>query len=521
MTKNANRQYNSGFRYKTLSTHSKNLTTFADSILQILRTMYQQLFKKKDITAILKESESGNGGLRRNLSATNLVTLGIGAIVGTGIFVITGTAAAAYAGPALTISFVISAISCVMAGLCYAEFASMIPVAGSVYSYSYTTMGEFIAWFIGWVLILEYLFACSSVAVGWSGYMTSLLIGWGITLPAQISHATFDHTADGWFMTGSIINFPAVFIVGIVSALLIGGIKQSAIINNVIVVIKVGVILLFIGFGLSYINLDNWTPYIPENTGNFGDFGWSGILRGAGVVFYAYLGFDALSTTAQEAKNPQRDMPKGILISLMICALLYIAVTAVLTGIVNYKELNVSAPIALAIDSTGKGLAWLSPFIKLGAIAGLSSVILVMMLGQSRIYYAISKDGLLPKFFSKIHSKHGIPHNATIFASVITTLFAGLFPLHVLSELVSIGTLLAFTVVCLSILVLRKTQPDLKRPFKTPFVPFVPLLGAGICIMQMLSLPMSTWLRLIGWSAIGIVIYFCYGIKHSKLNNPK
>ncbi|MDU1889427.1 MAG: amino acid permease [Dysgonomonas sp.] len=480
--------------------------------------MFDRLFKKKDITTVLSESSHSNG-LRRSLTATNLVTLGIGAIVGTGIFVITGQAAASYAGPALTISFLISALGCVMAGLCYAEFAAMIPVAGSVYSYSYTTMGEVLAWFIGWVLILEYLFACSSVAVGWSGYMISLLNDWGIHLPPQLAFATFDHVAEGWIWTGSIINFPAVFIVAVVSAFLIGGIKQSALINNLIVVIKVGVILLFIAFGISYIDTGNWHPYIPENTGHFGEYGWSGILRGAGVVFYAYLGFDALSTAAQEARNPQKDMPKGILISLLICALLYVAVTAVLTGIVNYKELNVAAPIALAIDSTGSDLAWLSPFIKLGAIAGLSSVILVMMLGQSRIYYAISKDGLLPKVFSKVHDKHGVPHNATIFASIITGLIAGLFPLHVLSELVSIGTLMAFTIVCISILILRKTQPNLKRPFRTPLVPFVPLLGAAICIAQMVALPWSTWIRLIGWTVIGFIIYFAYGIRHSNLNN--
>lgn len=481
--------------------------------------MDQRIFRKKNITTILEESEKTNG-LKRNLSATNLVALGIGAIVGTGIFVITGTAAATYAGPALTLSFVISAIGCVMAGLCYAEFAAMIPVAGSVYSYSYTTMGEILAWFIGWTLILEYLFACSSVSVGWSGYMISLLHDWGITLPHQLAGSTFDYTAQGgWVWTGSFFNFPAVFIVCMVTALLLGGIKQSALINNIIVVIKVGVILLFIGFGLSYINVDNWTPYIPENTGEFGHFGWSGILRGAGVVFYAYLGFDALSTAAQEAKNPQRDMPKGILISLLVCAILYILVTAVLTGIVNYKELDVPAPIALAIDRVGDSLMWLRPFIKLGAIAGLSSVILVMMLGQSRIYYAISKDGLLPGFFARIHPKHGVPHTATLFSCVVTCIFAGLFPLHILAELVSIGTLVAFTVVCLSIIILRKTQPNIKRPFKTPMVPFIPLLGAAICILQMVSLPFSTWARLIGWTVIGAFIYFLYGIKHSKLKD--
>lgn len=482
--------------------------------------MIDRLFKKKDISVILSEPTQGAGGLKRSLSATNLITLGIGAIVGTGIFVITGQAAAMYAGPALTISFIISALSCVMAGLCYAEFAAMIPVSGGVYSYSYTTMGEILAWFVGWILILEYLFACSSVAVGWSGYMLSLLREWGVHFPEQIAGATFDHLKDGsWIWTGKIVNFPAVFIVAIVSAFLIGGIKQSAFVNNIIVVIKVGVILLFIGFGLSYIDTSNWVPYIPENTGEYGNYGWTGILRGAAVVFYAYLGFDALSTAAGEARNPQKDMPKGILISLLICALLYIAVTTVLTGIVNYKELNVDAPIALAIDRAGTGLSWLSPFIKLGAIAGLSSVILVMMLGQSRIYYAISKDGLLPETFSRVSPKHGVPHNATIFASIVTGLIAGLFPLHVLSELVSIGTLMAFTIVCLSIVILRKTQPNLKRPFKTPLVPFLPLLGAAICIIQMLSLPWNTWVRMIGWTVLGFIIYFTYGIKHSKLNN--
>ena len=481
--------------------------------------MLDKLLKTKSIESIISESAKAENQLKRSLSAPNLVALGIGAIVGTGIFVITGQAAANYAGPALTISFIISAIGCVMAGLCYAEFAAMIPVSGSVYAYSYTTMGEGLAWFIGWTLILEYLFACSSVSVGWSGYMLSLLDGWGMHLPMQIAQPAFDHTAAGWVWTGSFLNFPAVFIVVIISVFLIGGIKESAFVNNIIVIIKVGVILLFIGFGISYINLDNWTPYIPENTGDFGSFGWSGILRGAGVVFYAYLGFDALSTAAGEAKNPQKDMPKGILISLFICAFLYIAVTAVLTGIVHYKSLNVDAPIAFAIDSTGEGLAWLGPFIKLGAIAGLSSVILVMLMGQSRIYYSISKDGLLPKVFSKVHPKHRTPRNATLFACVLTAIFAGLFPLHVLSELVSIGTLMAFSIVCLSIIVLRKTQPDIKRPFRTPWVPFVPLLGAAICILQMVSLPWTTWSRLIAWTAIGFIIYFAYGIKHSKLNN--
>lgn len=480
-------------------------------------SMLDKLFKKKDVANLLKEASQSNGGLKRNLTAGHLVALGIGAIVGAGIFVITGQAAAEYAGPALAISFLISATGCILAGLCYSEFAAMIPVSGSVYSYSYATMGELLAWFIGWTLILEYLFACSSVAVGWSGYMMSLFEGWGITLSPRISQSTFYYADGNWGLTGSFFNFPAVFIVAVVGAFLMGGIKQSALINNVIVVVKVCVILLFIGFGFSYIDTANWVPYIPENTGEFGHYGWSGILRGAGIVFFAFLGFDALSTAAQETRNPQKDMPKGILISLLVCALLYMAVTATLTGIVNYKELSVPAPIALAIDRAGVGLAWLSPFIKLGAIAGLSSVILVMTLGQSRIYFAISKDGLLPQILSKVNKKHGVPQNATILASLLTAIIAGLFPLQVLNELVSIGTLLAFTIVCISVVILRKTQPGLHRPFKTPFSPYLPLLGALICIVQMVFLPSAAWIRLLGWTSFGLVVYFLYGIRHSRL----
>jgi APA family basic amino acid/polyamine antiporter len=477
--------------------------------------MLDKLFKKKDITAILNEASRTDGGLKRNLSATNLVTLGIGAIVGAGIFVITGQAAAEYAGPALTISFTISAIGCILAGLCYSEFAAMIPVSGSVYSYSYATMGELLAWFIGWTLILEYLFACSSVSVGWSGYMLNLLESYGITLPPQISQSTFYYENGEWGMTGSILNLPAVFIVALVWALLMGGLRQSARINNIIVIIKVCVILLFIGFGLSYVDTSNWTPYIPENTGQYGHYGWSGILRGAGIVFFAFLGFDALSTAAQETRNPQKDMPKGILVSLLVCALLYVGVTAVLTGIVKYDELSVPAPIALAIDRTGEGLSWLSPLIKLGAIAGLSSVILVMTLGQSRIYYAISKDGLLPPVLCKVNRKTGVPQNATILSSVLTGAIAGLFPLQVLNELVSIGTLLAFSIVCISVVILRKTRPDLNRPFKTPLSPILPLLGAAICMTQMIFLPEAAWVRLAGWTFAGLVIYTLYGYKHS------
>lgn len=487
--------------------------------VKIKHNMLEQLFRKKSIDRYISESDRNNG-LKRNLTASNLVALGVGAIVGVGIFVVTGKAAANFAGPALTISFIISALACVMAGLCYAEFASMIPVAGSVYAYSYTTIGEFPAWFVGWILILEYLLACASVAVGWSEYVINFMTDIGIHLPPHLLKAPFEYSAtNGWHLTGALFNFPAVMIIVLLTSLLLGGIKQSAWINNIIVVIKVTVILLFVGFGLSYIDFSNWSPYIPEaDPIEFGKYGWGGILRGAAVVFYAYLGFDALSTAAQEAKDPQKDMPRGILYSLAICTILYISVTAVLTGIVHYSELNASAPIAEAIDRAGSGLAWLSPFIKLGAIAGLSSVILVMMLGQSRIYYAIAKDGLLPSFFAKINTKTGTPQRSVLIAGIITSLVAAVVPMEVMTDLVSIGTLLAFAIVCITIVILRKTRPDLKRPFKVPFSPIIPLLGAGICILQMIALPMVAWIRLLVWSLLGICIYFAYSRRNSTLN---
>lgn len=476
------------------------------------------LFRKKPIEDTLGKEDSDKSGLKRTLGPANLIALGIGAIIGTGIFVLTGTAAANYAGPALTISFIISALGCLFAGLCYAEFASMLPVAGSAYAYSYSTLGEFVAWFIGWDLILEYLFAAGTVAVGWSGYVVSFFDGLGLVFPASIAQSPIGYTSQGgWFLTGSVINFPAMFIVALMSVLLILGIKQSATLNNVIVLIKVVVILLFIGFGISYISTDNWVPYIPQQTSP-GHFGLSGILRGAGVIFFAYIGFDAVSTTAQEAKNPQKDMPKGILYSLVICTLLYIAVTAVLTGIVHYSELDHPAPIAYAIDRVGTGLRWLSPLVKIGAIAGLSSVVLVMMLGQSRIFYSMSRDGLLPQFFSGVHKKYGTPYKSTILTGFASALISGLLPINILGELVSIGTLMAFVIVCISIIVLRKTNPGIKRPFKTPLVPLIPLLGAGICLIQMIFLPWDTWMRLIGWMIIGFIVYFSYGLKHSKLN---
>ncbi len=504
-----------------------------------------KLFITKPLSQLTSESKSDQG-LKRALSATNLTTLGIGAIIGAGIFVLTGQAAAQYAGPAIVISFIISGFACLFAGLCYAEFASMIPIAGSAYTYSYATLGEFIAWIIGWDLILEYLFAASTVSVGWSGYVVSFLKDFGIIIPAQLTSAlgtvlvnvpdigwkpmtsqlAASLTASGFnvdtlpHLTG-ILNLPAMFIVAAITSLLVIGIKESAGFNNVMVIIKVFVILMFIGIGFFFVNKANWHPFIPENTGTWGHYGWSGILRGSAVIFFAYIGFDAVSTAAQEAKNPQRDMPIGILGSLGISTILYILVAIVLTGIVSYTFLNVADPIAVGVDAMGKGLFWLRPIIKIAAIAGLSSVILVMMLGQPRIFYSMSKDGLLPPMFSKVHPKFKTPYVSTVITGSVAMVLAGILPINILGELVSIGTLLAFAIVCIGIIVLRYKKPDIERPFRTPFVPLVPILGAGICLVQMYSLPVDTWLRLIIWMAIGFVIYFTYGIHHSHLRNGK
>jgi len=504
-----------------------------------------KLFITKPLSQLTSESKSDQG-LKRALSATNLTTLGIGAIIGAGIFVLTGQAAAQYAGPAIVISFLISGSACLFAGLCYAEFASMIPIAGSAYTYSYATLGEFIAWIIGWDLILEYLFAASTVSVGWSGYVVSFLKDFGILIPAQLTSAlgtvlvnvpdigwkpitaqlTASLTASGLnvdtlpHLTG-ILNLPAMFIVAAITGLLVIGIKESAGFNNIMVIIKVFVILMFIGIGFFFVNKANWHPFIPENTGTWGHYGWSGILRGSAVIFFAYIGFDAVSTAAQEAKNPQRDMPIGILGSLGISTILYILVAIVLTGIVSYTFLNVADPIAVGVDAMGKGLFWLRPIIKIAAIAGLSSVILVMMLGQPRIFYSMSKDGLLPPMFSKVHPKYKTPYVSTIITGSVAMVLAGILPINILGELVSLGTLLAFAIVCIGIIVLRYKKPDIERPFRTPFVPLVPILGAGICLVQMYSLPVDTWLRLIIWMAIGFIIYFTYGIHHSHLRNGK
>ena len=502
-----------------------------------------KLFSTKPIAQLMNESKTDQG-LRKSLTALNLTTLGIGAVIGAGIFVLTGQAAAQYAGPAIVISFLISGFACLLAGLCYAEFASMIPISGSAYTYAYATMGEFVAWIIGWDLILEYLFAASTVAVGWAGYVVSFLNDFGIIIPAQFTAAWGTVLVDipqvGWkSMTpelaknladsgitidslphlSAILNLPAMFVVAAITLLLLVGIRESAKFNNIMVIIKVFVILMFIGIGFMFVNKANWIPFIPKNTGVWGHYGWSGILRGAAVIFFAYIGFDAVSTAAQEAKNPQRDMPIGILGSLGISTLLYILVAIVLTGIVSFTFLNVADPIAVGVNAMGTELFWLRPIIKIAAIAGLSSVILVLLMGQPRIFYSMSKDGLLPPVFSKIHTRFRTPYASTLITGAAALILAGILPINILGELVSIGTLLAFAIVCVGIVILRVKRPDIKRSFKTPWVPFIPILGAGICVLQMLSLPWETWARLIIWMAMGFVIYFTYGIRKSKIRN--
>jgi len=505
---------------------------------QIGRIM-SQLTAKKPIEQLLGESEdAGGNALKRALGPWNLVALGIGAVIGAGIFVITGSAAAQFAGPAIVVSFLLAGFACALAGLCYAELSSMIPVAGSAYTYGYATLGEIFAWIIGWDLILEYAFSAATVASGWSANTISLLADFGIHLPPQLTEtpgSTLVEQGGRWVLASSlsgvdtsslpsvtaIFNLPAFLAVLAVSAILVVGIRESARFNAAIVFVKVGTVVVFVIIAAIFlwrhpsVATSNWTPFIPENKGSYGEYGWSGIARGAAVIFFAYIGFDAVSTAAQEARNPQRDMPIGILGSLAICTLLYIVVAWLLTGIVHYSQLNVAAPVAAATDVAG--VRWGSLMVKAGTFAGLSTVMLVTLMGQSRIFYTMSKDGLLPQWASRIHPRFKTPWVSSIIVGIAVAIFAGLIPIGVLGQLVSIGTLFAFVIVCAGVLILRRQRPDLKRPFSTPWSPFVPVLGIVVSLFLMFSLPLDTWLRLVAWLVIGFAVYFGYSRRHSKL----
>lgn len=481
------------------------------------------LFVKKPLGSLLSEAQNtGEHSLKRTLGAGSLIALGIGAIIGAGLFSITGGAAANQAGPAITISFIVAAAGCAFAGLCYAEFASMIPVAGSAYTYSYATMGEFIAWIIGWDLVLEYAVGAATVSISWSRYLVKFLEGFDVHLPAALVTGPWD---------GGVINLPAVFIVVLMSSLLIKGTKESATVNAVIVALKVTVVLIFIFLGWQYINNDNYTPYIPDNTGKFGEFGFSGIIRAAAIVFFAYIGFDAVSTAAQEAKNPRKHMPIGILGSLAICTVLYILFAHVMTGVTSYQTFKGQdgiAPVAVAIDHMGTADAagvihpdypWLNRAIVVAILAGYASVILVMLMGQSRVFFSMSKDGLLPGVFSEVHKKFRTPAKNNLLFMLFVSLFAAFVPARVVGEMTSIGTLFAFILVSIGVVVMRKTMPDAPRAFKTPLVPLVPILGVATCLFMMVFLPLDTWIRLIVWMLIGFDIYLAYSIRHSELSS--
>ena len=482
------------------------------------------LFRTKPIESLVEAKH--DGGLKRVLGPGSLVALGIGAIIGTGIFVLTGQAAAAHAGPAIVIAMVLAGVVSALAGLCYAELASTVPIAGSAYTYAYATLGEFVAWVIGWDLVLEYALGAASVAVGWSGYLVRVLADLGITFPAAISAApgTSILGADGRAIT-AVFNLPAVLIALVVTVLLVRGTRESATVNSVMVVIKVSVVLLIIATGIWFVDTSRFTPLVPPNTGTFGEFGWSGVMRGAAVIFFAYIGFDAVSTAAQEARNPQRNMPVGILGSLAICSVLYVAVAAVMIGLVPYAQLGGPAPMAVTIDyarqaargSSLEGLFGVMPFlVKVAILAGLTSTMVVQLMAQPRIFMAMSRDGLLPPWMGRVHARFGTPHLTTIATGGVVALAAGLTPIDVLGQMVSIGTLFAFVVVSAGVLVLRRTHPELRRPFKAPWSPFVPALSAVVSLALMLSLPGRTWLRLFAWMGVGVAVYFLYGYRHSR-----
>ncbi len=503
------------------------------------------LLATKPLNQLLAEAqETGEHSLKRALGPVNLITLGIGAVIGAGIFVITGSAAAQFAGPAIILSYVLAGFGCAFAGLCYAEFASLIPIAGSAYTYGYATLGEIFAWIIGWDLILEYAVGAATVASGWSSTLVAFLQDYGISLPPKICDApgaiwvryqglwqplasaqtTLNQAHIDWHTLPHVttsINLLAFLGMAIVTAILVIGIKESANFNTFIVFVKLTAVVTFIVVAASFvlhhpdIARANWKDFIPANLGKFGEYGWSGIARGAGFVFFAYIGFDAVSTAAQEAKNPQKDMPIGLLGSLFICTLLYLLVSALLTMVVNYSRLNIGAPVSLAIRETGA--VWGSRVVNAGALAGLSTVMLVMLLGQSRVFYSMAHDGLLWKWAGEIHPRFRTPWKSTLIVGFCVAVAGSIVPLPDLTQMVSIGTLLAFIIVCSGVMVLRRRRPDLKRPFKTPWVPFVPIMGIVISLVMMVSLSGVTWLRLVVWLILGMIIYFTYGRYHSRV----
>jgi APA family basic amino acid/polyamine antiporter len=492
------------------------------------------IWKRKSLSQLLNEASESEKGLKRTLTALSLIALGIGAIIGAGLFVRTAMAASQNAGPSVTIAFVLAAVGCALAGLCYAELSSTIPISGSAYTYTYATMGELLAWIIGWDLILEYAVGAATVGIAWGEYLNNLLVNvlHLSPIPYSLSHSPFQHITDPvtGVVSNGIINLPALFIVGIISLLLIKGIQESAFVNGIIVIVKVVIVVLIIVIGWHFINPVNHTPYIPPSSvftdehgvnHNFGGF-W-GIVGAAGTVFFAFIGFDAVSTAAQETKNPKKNMPIGILGSLAICTILYILFGHVLTGVASVEDFRTGgkeASVAFAINEHMPGFKWLADFVTVAILAGFSSVILVMLLGQSRVFYAMGKDGLLPNFFSDLHSKYKTPYKANLVILVIVGLFAAFVPGDIVGDMTSIGTLFAFVLVCIAVIVLRKTNPELKREFRTPWVPFIPILGVFACLLMMVGLGWTNWLRLFAWMIIGIVIYFVYGKKNSKLNNP-
>jgi APA family basic amino acid/polyamine antiporter len=476
----------------------------------------KQLAARKSVAAIAREIETGPR-LKRVLGARTLTSIGLGSMIGSGIFVLTGTVAANHTGPAVTLAFLVAAIGCGLAAICYAELASLIPVSGSAYSYTYATLGEGVAWFVGWNLALEYMMSAATVAVGWSGYVVNLLEEFGLHLPAALTNAPVAKAADRSLeATGAIVNLPAVLIVAVLAWICYRGIRESASMNNLMVVIKVAIIVLFIVAGMSFVDAANWQPYLPQNTGQFGQFGFSGVMMGAAIIYFAYIGFDTAATTAQEARDPQRDVPAGILGALVISTVLYVAMAAVMTGMVSYTKLDVAAPVAVALDEH-PALFWLGLPVKIGAIIGMTSVILMSILGQPRIFMAMSRDGLLPPQLQQVHPRYHTPHVGTLITGGIACLFAGVFPIDVLGELVSIGILLAFTAVCAGVLVLRYTMPEAARPFRVPFAPLTCTAGVAMCLGLTFFLPHDTWVRLLVWTGIGFAIYFAYGYRNSKL----